>query len=180
MIYHFNLLDFFKKPTRLGLITTILLLSFALFFVVIVLLLRDQFPIFRKITDSYPDLVQGLALVILSILLGFTYLISTFYRKYIKGIPKCLGCLSKLERYEMDLVNETIKCKYCGYKSAFNQFQDKLFLHEKIVKMLKTKNIDPLLRDKLELISNKFENLEFYIKENGGKVGGTHDVTRMN
>ncbi|MBP9854845.1 MAG: hypothetical protein KBD53_08260 [Candidatus Omnitrophica bacterium] len=100
-----------------------------------------------------------------SALVGISSIGGLVYRKYIKGIPKCSNCLNLLKNYEIDLMQEKIECKFCGFQSTFYQFSDKIFLHDIFLKILKNKNLDPILSEKTEQLVKKFENFEFSKKK---------------
>lgn len=157
--------EFFKKPTKLGLIGLILGGVLGLLFVWLVLYLKDQFPIFKNIIDINEDIVQLIFLLGASLIVGIAYFVGKAYRKYIKGVPKCLGCFNELKRYSLDLIEEKIKCKSCGFQATFYQFSDKIFLHDKFTEMLKDKNLDPIIIEKAQQLAAKFENFEFSKKK---------------
>ncbi len=160
MFIHFDKF-ILKKPTKLELILYILTGVFCFLMVGVILCLRDLFPVIKDTLDAHPDMVEFVFLLGVGLIVGVTYVIGQVYRRYIKGVPKCLGCSNVLKRYEIDLIKEKIKCRSCGFESTFYQFPDKIFLHDKFVAMVKDENRDPIIIEKAQELVKKFENFEF-------------------
>lgn len=165
MIFHFFSKDFFKKKTKLELIGLILSGILGLIFVWIILFSRENFPVVKEILNLHEDMVQLIGLIFALLVIGVTYVLGLAYKKFVKGIPKCLNCFNEIKKYELDLINEKIKCKTCGFQTTFYEFPDKIFLHDKLAQILKSKNLDPIILEKTKDIVEKFENFEFSRKK---------------
>ena len=119
--------NMFKKPTKLGIFSYVLFGGIGMFFGWFIFYIQNQFPLIRKIIGINQEAVQGMFLIFAILLIGISYLIGRIYRKFIKGVPRCVNCSNIMDKYEIDIVQEKIKCKLCGCNITFNLFPDKDF-----------------------------------------------------